>query len=349
MKRTSKCVLAASAVFVAVSLSATGCFFSPYSVGSPDSLASQFILAWNLADTYYSSFVTRPDLDWDAVYSQYRPLADGLADQSDLGELLLEMLATAGDGQIMIFEGGQLLRPHDPGYFVNFDPGVWQGYMDEWGFETGSSGPYGWAFATPDSSIGYIYLPGLEPNLHWTDFLAMTISVRDCRGIILDLRINGGAGDYMNAYHIAGRFVTSTEPAFYRQTRKGPGRYDMNDPLVVTTAKQGSWQFSVPVAVLTGRGTDGAGEILTLLLSTQEHVTLFGDITLGAPDVAIPRVLSPDLRTLYLPGMVIYDLDMNPVAGVGVPPHVPVQVDQSHFNAGIDPVLEEALAYLLSM
>ncbi len=344
--------LFAAAVVFALAASASCSASSPYSVGTPDSLYSEFVLAWDLANANHASFVTNPGTDWDEVFSRWRGEALALTDHEELLEVVSGMLAELQNGQVMLGTSGVLTRPYDPGFFENFDPVVWQGYADQWGFEYWQElFDFGWAFVTPDSTMGYLLLPDMGDRYSWADFLYMTVSVRECSGVILDLRASGGTGDFMSAYNTVGRFVSDGGIlAFYRQFRTGPGRFDMEEPSAVTVTKNGSWQFDIPVVVLVGRGTAGAAELLTLMLLTQDNVVLMGDSTFGAPDVGSPYLLNEasgqGSTWLYLPGFVVYDTEMNVQNGVGIAPDIAVPVSPADFAAGVDPVLDAAVEYL---
>lgn len=321
---------------------------SPFSVGEPDSLFSEFTLAWDLVDANYSSFITRPGLDWDAVFAARRDRARSLRNRDELLDLVVEMLAEIGDGQVLLESFSGVVRPFLSGRFENYDRGVWQEYMDRWGFQYQPGEGFGWAYADPDTSIGYIYLSQVHPFMHWADFLSMTAQLMDCSGLILDLRSCGGISDYCNTLFISGRFVhQGGAVVFHRRFRTGPGRCDMGEPKPVYATRNGSWQFSVPIAVLTGRGTDGAGEIMALIAATQPNVVLMGDTTFGAPDIGMPFLLNQsEFTRMWIPGVVIYDPDMNPVSGAGIPPDIPVPCSPADFQAGVDPVLEAAVEYL---
>lgn len=325
---------------------------SPYSAGTPDSLYSEFVLAWDLADANHSSFITNPETDWDEVFLRFRAQALSAADHDELLAAVSGMLAELRNGQVFIRTAGELTRPYDPGFFENFDPVVWQSYADQWGFQYWEEFyDFGWAFATPDSTIGYLFLPDMGSGYDWQAFLGMTVSARYCSAIILDIRACGGTGDFMSVFGTAGRFIsTGNLLAFYRQFREGPGRYDMEEPSPVTVSKQGSWQFDVPIVVLAGRGTAGAAELLAIMLDTQDNVVLMGDSTFGAPDIGRAYLLndiSYETETwLYLPEFVVYDTGMNVLNGVGIAPEIAVPVSPDDFAAGVDPVLEAAVEYL---
>ncbi|MFO7627438.1 MAG: S41 family peptidase [Candidatus Fermentibacteraceae bacterium] len=344
--------LSTAALLFALAASFSCSASSPYSVGTPDSLFSEFVLAWDLANANHSSFLTNPDTDWDEVFSRWRVQALMLSDHDELLAVITGMLAELENGQVLLRTPQGLTRPYDPGFFENFDAVVWQSYTDQWGFQYYTEYfDFGWAFVTPDSTMGYLFLPDMGDMYNWAEFLYMTVSVRDCAGIILDLRPCGGTGDFMSAYSTAGRFVSDgNRLAFYRQFRTGPGRYDMEEPSPVIVSKQGSWQFDVPIVVLVGRGTAGTAELLTLMLRTQDNVTIMGDNTFGAPDVGNPHLLNDmshlEETWLYLPGFVVYDNEMNVLNLVGVEPGIAVPVSPDDFAAGVDPVLDAAVDYL---
>lgn len=350
MRIISALSVASLPVVLAASISCSAS--SPYSVGNPDSLYSEFVLAWDLTNANHASFVTNPGTDWDEVFSRWRVQALAVSDHDELLAVITGMLAELENGQVLIRTSQGLTRPYDPGFFENFDTVVWQSYVDQWGFEYWEeSFDFGWAFVTPDSTMGYLFLPDMGDRFSWADFLYMTVSVRECAGIILDLRPCGGTGDFMSAFNTAGRFISEGNVlAFYRQFRTGPGRYDMEEPSPVIVSKQGSWQFDLPIVVLVGRGTAGAAELLTLMLRTQDNVILMGESTFGAPDVGNAYLLNDmsyqEETWLYLPGFVVYDTEMNVQNGVGIAPDIAVPVSPADFAAGVDPVLDTAVEYL---
>ena len=90
---------------------------------------------------------------------------------------------------------------------------------------------------------------------------------------------------------------------------------------------------------------------MTLRWRPLDHVVFMGDRTSGAPDISRPfRINNPmdpfDHWLIYLPGVVIYDLGMNPVVGAGLEPDITVPVTPADFAAGVDPVLDAAVDYL---
>jgi len=270
-------------------------------------------------------------------------------DRDGLVEAALLMLGTLQDANLALFDGQDDRHDsHDPGRFVNFDADVWLAYMQELLPEPETLlAAYGAGYleTAEGDSIGYAYVSDLGDAYSMEDFYAATNDVRYCRGLILDLRMYGGSGTEPNARSAVGRFVAQGAPAYLRSLREGPGRYDMTEPVTVNATKNGAWQFTGPTVVLTGRGTSGAAELLVLLLASQDHVTLVGDTTAGFANPG-PRFDLTEGWSLEIPSMMTYDLSMGAVFDRGIPPDIPVPAAPADFEAGIDPVLDAALAML---
>ena len=342
------------ALFGGIMVSAPGCLPSPYSVGSADSLFSGFSLAWYLADHHYSSFVVHQDVNWDMVFEQRRDAALALSDWEELFDLTCDMFSTLSDGQVFLYRDRTFVPTFDSGRFANFDRGVWEDYMTGWGAQLNSLNLIT-ALTGPDRTIAYVFIGSHHgmgvPQPFYNAFYLATNGMEDCSAMILDLRGGYSCWDFFDALQSSGRFMDQPYPALYRQYRSGFGRLEMEDPQLVSTFRQGAWQFTKPVVVLTGSNTSGFLEVLAMLTSTPEHVVLMGDRTAGAPDISRPfRLNNPidekDRWFLYLPGIVIYDLSMNPVVGVGLEPDIAVPVSPGDFAAGVDPVLDAAVEYL---
>jgi hypothetical protein len=328
-----------------------GCLPEPYEVGTPDSTLSEYLLIWQLIDQNYACFCVRQDVDWDQAYLDYRAMAEGATSREEMLEAALLMLGELEDRQMAVFDGDTSRSSFDPGRFVNFDLDVWLQYMlelepvPETFLSAFGSGLF--VTATADS-IGYVYLSDMGEAYSLADFYNCTNTVRYCPSLMLDLRMCGGSGSEANARSAVGRFVAQSALGYYSSLRVGPDRYDMTDPAPVYALKNGGWQFTDPILVLTGRGTCGAAEQLVLLLASQEHVVLIGDTTAGFANPG-PSFYLTGGWTISIPGMVTYDPAMEAVFDRGIPPDIVVPVTQADFDAGIDPVLDAAMEMLTSL
>ena len=333
---------------VLVVITGTGCLPGPYEAGTPDSLFSEFVLVRDLMDSYYACFIARENLDWTQVYQQYRDAAQNLSSRDDMIELALEMLGELEDMGVALFDSaGNRYESCDPGYFQNWDREVFGSYLTGWE-QADTLLPYkSFTLPEPLDSIGYMYIGTLGEDYTIDFFFGSTGPISQCSRLILDLRFCNRIGMEVNAFYSMGRFTETMQLGYYRQFRSGPDRHDMGEPDPVYAQKNGAWQFTEPIVVLTGRYTQGAAELLVLLLRTQEHVTIIGDSTAGYANPSVARNLTGSWL-IEIPHMLTYDPEMNMMFDNPIPPDLPVQVSEDDLAAGIDPVLDAALEMCIS-
>ena len=342
-------VIAAGIALLASGMS--GCITDPCSVGEPDSLFSEYVLVWDLMDRQYACFFAKEDVDWDQVYRKYREAATNLTSRDELTDLCLQMLGELQDQNLSLRDSaGTRYESWNQGAFTNWDLGVWEDYMFEWcpSSYVEGLGIYGvMAFEPiPANSVGYIYISDLGSQFGWLGFFDATIAVQGCDGLIIDLRMCGESGIESNAFYACGRFIEESTLAYWRLFRVGPGRNDMGNMLQVLAFRNGAWQFTNPIVLLTGRETQGAAEQLVLFMKTQQYVTVIGDTTAGFANPAVSFNLTEGW-SVEIPEMVTYTIDNTLLLNCGIAPDIAVPVSEADFAAGIDPVLDAALQMLL--
>ena len=120
-----------------------------------------------------------------------------------------------------------------------------------------------------DGGLGYIRIASFGDDGAVARFDVALAGLRDCRGLIIDVRGNGG-GDTAVARPIMGRFIT--RPALYALMRRRQGR-GLGAPWRETVEPRGPFTYGGPVVVLTDhwsasmaegfpmgmRGLDGGG------------------------------------------------------------------------------------------
>ncbi|MCK4505676.1 MAG: hypothetical protein KAW14_08675 [Candidatus Aegiribacteria sp.] len=326
--------------------SISGCLPDPYSIGEPDSLFSEYVLVWDLVDRHYACFFANENVDWDQVYQILKPEAENLQNRDQLKDICLELMSSMMDQNLILRDSaGTRLDSWSEGDFLNWDLTVWMDYMQEW-FQVFHMDleAYGATVINIISTekVGYVYLSDLGNGFNMVEFYSATNAVADCSGIILDLRMCGESGFEINAHYASGRFVENLALSYYRAFRVGPGRNDMGELDEVWAHKNGAWQFTNPIIILTGRFTQGAGEQLVLFLRSQEHVTVIGDTTAGFANPAVSFNLTEGW-SIEIPSMVTYSLGGTLLMNSGIAPDILIEVSEADFAAGVDPVLDAAL------
>jgi carboxyl-terminal processing protease len=169
--------------------------------------------------------------------------------------------------------------------------------------------------------------------------------MRDCAGIVIDLRGNPGgvAGMVMG---VAGHFMTERTPLGVLKTRTGELRLVAN-PRRVNGQGESVEPYADRVAVLIDPLSVSTSEIFAAGMQAAGRVRVFGQTSAGqalpANAVRLPNddVLMHVIADLTVP-------DGSRVEGRGVVPDVEVPLRQSDLLAGRDAALEAAVQWVLS-
>ena len=331
----------------------SGCLPDPYSIGEPDSLFSEFVLVRDLVDSHYACFFAKENVDWDQAYQMLKPEAENLQNRDQLIDVCLELLSELEDQSLILRDSaGTRLYSWNQGDFINWDLTVWTDYMNCWVFPDTIDGMNDYDAVviniTPEDSIGYVYISDLGNAFDFQGFYGSTTPIQDCSGLIFDLRMCGESGFEINAHYASGRFIEKSVLSYYRAFRTGPGRNDMGEIEEVLSYRNGAWQFTKPIILLTGRYTQGAGEQLVLYLKSQQHVTIIGDTTAGFANPAVSFNLTEGW-SIEIPSMVTYSPDGTLLLNSGIAPDILIPVSEADFAAGVDPVLDAAVEMLCTV
>jgi C-terminal processing protease CtpA/Prc len=192
--------------------------------------------------------------------------------------------------------------------------------------------------------LGYLNIHGLmDQDLPGQVDQALE-SLKDTKGLIVDLRFNGG-GDELLARKVAGRFVDKERIYSLNQYRSGPKHSQLGEKLERAFGPRGAWQYQKPVVVLWGRKTFSSAESMALMFAQCPQVTTMGDYTGGSS--ANPRRIELSCGiTVNLPRWLDMDPKGNPIEHVGVKPKKLIKAKPEDFTAEQDPVLEAAIKQL---
>ena len=154
-----------------------------------------------------------------------------------------------------------------------------------------------------DKTIGYIHIAafssgqtGINQNQDWASDIDLALDeLENTRAIILDVRGNRG-GLTGNVSRISGRFCAENKTYAISQTKNGPGSNDFDEGVELEIKKNGSWQYTKPVILLTNAQTMSAGEEFTMAMCSQPHVKQVGNHTCGVFSLSLERCLANGWR-----------------------------------------------------
>lgn len=318
--------------------------FTPFSTEfSPE---VNFERIWKEFDLRYSFFEVKK-INWDSVYSVYRPQVKSNTLGGELFQIMSSMLSILKDGHVNLY------TPYGTFAYSDWHTKYPKNFISAEAVTKYLSRDYGTLaqgylrYGKINDSIGYIYVgPNLMgSNTEWTKAIDQIIdSLKNTKGIIIDIRNNGGGSDGLGMI-IASRFYDRQRTYSYISWRSGPKHTDFTQISPSAVQPAGKQQYLKPVALLTNRHCFSAAEGTILMFRVLPNVTTIGDTTGGGSGNPITLML-PNGWSYRLSRWIQYTADKEVFEGRGLPPKIPVSISEADFNAGKDAILEYAVSYL---
>lgn len=248
-----------------------------------------------------------------------------------------ELLKPAQDPHLWINFGGRTTGTHTSKFTPNFNlKGVEK--------VVGNLTRHSQAALSAELHGGLFYL--LIPS--WNDQLKIQIAEiddilkdhKDAKGIILDVRPNGG-GDESLAREVAAWFVEGTHvysKCATRDPRAKGGFGPMQDRKI--KGNRSSKRYTGPVALLIGPANISSNESFIMMMKQSKHVTVIGGKTSGSSGNPKPRLLENKVE-VFIPSWKDILPDGTLLEGNGITPDVEVSTDAKAYETG-DPIIERA-------
>ena len=311
----------------------------------PNTAHDNFEALWHIIDEHYCFFDYKQQqygLDWDAVYAKYKERVSNKMTESQLFEVCCDMLGELRDGHVNMsssMDYGRYWAWHEA-YPKNFSDTLYRHYMG-----TDYKIASGLQYRVLDDNIGYIRCASFENAIgegNLDDVLAYLIL---CRGLIIDIRNNGG-GDLTMAERLAGRFVQTHTLVGYIQHKTGTGHNDFSalEPQYLEPSKNVRWHKSV--CVLTNRSVYSAANHFAVIMHALPGVTLVGDHTGGGSGLPMSSSL-PNGWSVRYSACPMYDKDKQHTE-FGIEPDIAVDLTAEAMAKNQDDIIEKARKVLVN-
>ena len=295
-----------------------------------------FDKVWNAFDREYAMFAIKPRVDWPRLRETYRPQAAAAKTNQELATVLSGMLDHLQDLHVYVQVDGEYV----PGY-SRYRPlnANWKARATLIGRITSTGHDLDWG--RTNDGIGYINIYSLSDAALPEVFDDVLGQMADTKGIILDLRFNGGGSEPLGC-EIAGRFLDRRRLYSLSQFREGPKHSDLGPRQERACGPDGPWHYVGLVTVLQGRKTMSSAESFALALAQCPQVTTLGDCTAGSS--GNPRQVETEGGIIVnLPRWIDMDPQGKPIDVAGVAPQVKIEARPNDFGGNRDPVLMAAL------
>ncbi|MEW2373747.1 S41 family peptidase [Streptomyces sp. NPDC006656] len=341
---------------------------------APGAPLASFGVFWQPSEENYPFFAAK-GVDWHAVRDWYRPTVHEGTTPYELFAVFSKMIEPLHDAHVAVWdvdgdgdgdpdrafaqvrpgtvrpdgeldaqvkkfvverdlENARNLQDFAAGRITYADLPGGQGYLRISGFGgyAGGGASYAAELAELDKALDTVF--GQERTRH-------------LKGMVIDVRINGGGSDALGL-HIAGRLTDTPYLAYSKRARNDPAdptRHTRPQPLYVTPS-QGP-RYTGPVAVLTGGSTVSAGETFTQALMDRPGRTVrIGQPTQGVFSDVMVRKL-PDGMSVWLPNEELLTRSGRTFDGAGIPPHLTEPVfTTEEFDQNKDSAFDRAVKIL---
>ena len=297
-----------------------------------------FDKAWAAFDKDYAMFAIKPDVDWAALRETYRPVAATATTAFEAAGVIGLLVNHLEDLHVYVKLDGRWVSGFNRMRMLNANY-QWLKAQLQGTQEVPKKVTWGRA----DDDIGYIAIWNLEADGLVEVFDAALESLADTKGMIVDLRFNGGGNEKLGR-SMAGRFLLEEATYSYSQYRNGGKHSDLGEKLARTVEPRGPWTYEAPITVLIGQKTMSSAESFALMLAQAPGATTFGDRTAGSS--ANPKLVDAGLGiTVLLSQWIDLDDKGEPIDAVGILPAKPVEASSYDDFRETDPVFEAALKH----
>ena len=195
----------------------------------------------------------------------------------------------------------------------------------------------------------------------WFDKVQELHASGQLKGVVIDLRNNGGGMLDDNQYVLGSMLPSGVFEVAFSRFKRGVGRYDYSplSPFKVPTLETAHETITEPIVVLTNCGSVSMAEITSLGCQSLPNGTLIGKRTHGGlcslitnPGVYYQNysgIIGEMNKTpiyLYIPHMTTISKEGKLFEGVGLTPDIEVDLDVTQYQAtGRDTQLERALQF----
>lgn len=304
-----------------------------------DTPSGNFEALWQIIDEHYCFFDYKAHeygLDWQEIYNKYKVRVNDQMRETQLFEVLCDMLAELRDGHVNLSSSYDYGRywTWQEAYPKNFSDSLERKYLG-----TDYKISSGIIYRVLDDNIGYLRYESFQSPVgdgNLDDILSYLIL---CRGLIIDIRNNGG-GDLTNAERLAARFVQEKTLVGYLRHKTGKGHNDFSDMEPQYLEPSSNLRWHKPVCVLTNRSVFSAANEFASMMRALPQVKLVGDKTGGGSGMPMSSSL-PNGWNVRFSACPMYDKDKQHTE-FGIAPDYLVELTDEDTKKGIDTIIETA-------
>ena len=311
---------------------------------TPDTPSGNLEALWRIIDEHYCFLDYKKSaigLDWNQVHARYAPqVHDGMTD-IQLFEVLANMLSELRDGHVNIYTSFDTAREWSwqEDYPSNVSDTLLRRYLG-----TDYRMSNGMNYRVLDDNIGYVRYASFSNEIGTGNLDDMLSSLAPCRGLIIDIRSNGG-GLISSAEKFAARFTNEERLVGYIQHKTGKGHSDFSKMEEQRLKPSNAVRWQKGVAILTNRGVFSAANEFVKYMKCFPGVIVVGDRTGGGAGMPFSSQL-PNGWSIRFSACPMYDRDKQ-CTEFGIDPDYFVGLSDADVARGLDTIIETARQLLV--
>ncbi|MDY4058806.1 MAG: S41 family peptidase, partial [Alloprevotella sp.] len=201
---------------------------------APNTVRGNFDALWQTLDERYCFFDLKAaeyGLDWNEVYARYLPEVAQQKTLWDYFNLLEDVVCELRDGHVNIISSLGTARYGEwfDNYPANYADTLERKYL---GRTTDYVTTGGMKYRVLADSIAYVRCPSFDVVFGSGNLHVMMLTLAPCKGMILDIRSNGG-GLLTQAEKLASVFVNDKTIGGYMTHKTGKGHNDFAKPQAI--------------------------------------------------------------------------------------------------------------------
>ena len=300
---------------------------------------------WQIIDQRYCFLDYKAQtigLDWNEVHQRYRARLSNDMSNTQLQEVLTDMLAELRDGHVNLYTSADVSR-----YWAWHEdyPRNWSQDLRDRYLGTDYKIAAGIRYRILEDNIGLLVYPSFSTGVGEGNLDDVLYYLRSCNGLIIDVRGNTG-GTLTYAERLSERLTNESLLVGYTQYKTGTGHSDFSQPRAEYLKPSTGVRWQKRVVVLQNRECYSACNIFIRNARACPLVTTLGDRSGGGSGMPFSSEL-PNGWAVRFSASPSLDAQMQHIE-FGIEPDIPCALDSLDAARGIDTLIERAREVLRS-
>jgi len=304
-----------------------------------DTPEGNFEALWQIIDEHYCFLDYKAEaigLDWNEVHTRYRQRITANMTNTQLQEVLTDMLSELRDGHVNLYTSADVSR-----YWSWYEdyPRQWNQSLRDKYLGTDYKIASGIRYRILEDNIGYLVYESFSSAIGEGNLDDVMYYLRACQGLIIDVRGNTG-GQLTMAERLSQRLTNERLLVGYTQYKTGRGHSDFSSPKAEYLDPSDGVRWQKPVVVLQNRECFSACNIFIRNAQACQRVSTLGDPSGGGSGMPFSSEL-PNGWAVRFSASPSFDRNMQQIE-FGIQPDIFCVLDSADAVRGVDTLIERA-------